>query len=338
MSSIKSIIVIGASAGGLQAITALLEKIPAKLNLAIFVVLHVSRSSQADILVRHLQKKTSYTCSLPENGEKIEAGHVYIARPDFHMLLTPGIIRVIKGPHENRWRPSIDVLFRSAAASYNSKVTGIVLTGLLDDGTAGMSAIKRCGGTCIVQEPGEAEFPDMALNVLHRVEVDYRVPISDIGYILDDMNSKPETPETEVPEDIRIEADITEKMISDLEELKKIGEQSSFTCPDCGGTLFSIDKSPINRYRCFTGHVYTEELLLQKQVESLEESLWISIRKLEERKRLLEGSAHHVDESSGDEQEKHRLEKAGEMDDHIERLKSLLISLGKNDVGGIGYA
>jgi two-component system chemotaxis response regulator CheB len=337
MNQVKSIIVIGASAGGLPAISEVLQKIPENLDAAIFIVLHLSRNSIGSIIVQHLQKHTSFTCKLAEDAEVIEAKHIYIAPPDFHTLLIPGFVRVIKGPHENRWRPSIDVLFRSAAASYNAKVTGIILTGFLDDGTAGMFAIKRCGGTCIVQEPEEAEFADMPMNVLNHVEVDYRVPVSDIGYILDDMSSKPANPNVDVPEDIRIEAELTEKMISDIDQLKKLGTQSNYTCPDCGGTLFTLKKDAIPRYRCFTGHVYSEKVLLDKQSESLEDSLWVTVRKLEERKNLLNTSAQHLQQLNRPDLEADKLEKAKNLDAHIERLKTLIVSLGNTDLENTSY-
>lgn len=337
MDQVKSVIVVGASAGGLQAISRLLEKIPQTLDAAIFVVLHVSKESVPSVLVQHLQKFTAFSCSIAEDEEPIKAKHVYVAKPDFHTIVTPGKIRVIKGPHENRWRPSIDVLFRSAAVSYNSHTIGIILTGLLDDGTSGMWAIKRCGGVCIVQEPEEAEFSDMPKNVLNRVEVDYRVPIADIGYILDDMNSKPQNPEVNVPDDIRIEAELTEKMVSDIEELKKIGTQSNYTCPDCGGSLFMINQDTSHRYRCFTGHVYSEKLLLDKQSESLEESLWVSIRKLEERKSLFAAAARHLHNLNHFYLEAEDLEKAKNLDVHIEKLKALVISLGKTDLENTNF-
>ncbi len=337
MVPLKSIIVIGASAGGLQAISRVLQTINPALDTTVFVVLHVARNSNGGVLVQHLQKQTPFKCKIADDGEIIRSKHVYIARPDFQTLVTPKVIRVIKGPHENRWRPSIDVLFRSAAASFNSKTIGIILTGLLDDGTAGMSAIKRCGGICIVQEPEEAEFADMPTSVLNHVEVDYRVPIADIGYILDDMSTKPAHPDANVPEDIRIETELTEKMISDIDELKKLGTQSNYTCPDCGGSLFSMTHDPVHRYRCFTGHVYTEKLLLDKQSESLEESLWVSIRKLEERKNLLQTNAKHLHELNQPEMEADKNAKAEELNTHIERLKNLLISLGKTASGSIGY-
>lgn len=338
MDQVKSVIVVGASAGGLQAISELLEKIPENLDAAILVVLHLSRHSLSNVLVHHLQKRTVFTCSIPQNGERIQARHVYIAKPDFHMLVSADqTIHFIKGPHENRWRPSIDVLFRSAAVVFNSKAIGIILTGLLDDGTAGMMAIKKCGGICMVQEPDEAQFGDMPTNVLNHVEVDYRVPIADIGYILDDMKSKPEKPAAIVPEDIRTEAEITEKMVSSIDQLKKIGTQSDYTCPDCGGTLYVMKNENLHRYRCFTGHVYTEKLLLDKQSETLEESLWITIRRLEERRSLLQTTAQHLHELNQPELEAEKQNTADELNNYIEKLKALLISLSANSENNFMY-
>jgi two-component system chemotaxis response regulator CheB len=191
MDQLMSVIVVGASTGGVQAIGELLEKTPPTIKAAIFIVLHVSGQPTVPALAQYLQKKTSLKCSIAQDKEPIKEGHVYIAAPNFHTLVTSqGLIRVIKGSHENRWRPSIDVLFRSAASAYTSRVTGIILTGMLDDGVSGMWAIKQCGGTCIMQEPDEIQFWDMPVHVPDQVEVDYRVPIADIGCILDNMSSK----------------------------------------------------------------------------------------------------------------------------------------------------
>lgn len=338
MDEIKSVIVVGASAGGLQATSSLLETLPQNLDAAIFVVLHLSRHSTVNILVQHLQKRTNFTCIVPQNGEPVKAGHVYLAKPDFHMLVSADeTIHFIKGAHENRWRPSIDVLFRSIAVVFNFKAIGIVLTGLLDDGTAGMIAIKKCGGICIVQEPDEAQFGDMPTSVLNHVEVDYRVPISDMGYILDDMKTKPEKPEAGVPEDLRIEAEITEKMVSSIDQLKLIGTQSEYTCPDCGGSLFMLKQDGLHRYRCFTGHVYTEKLLLDKQSETLEESLWITIRKLEERRKLVQSAAQHFHELTMPNEEAEKQNAANDLVAHIEKLKALLVSLSTNGPNNFGY-
>ncbi|RYY28045.1 MAG: chemotaxis protein CheB [Sphingobacteriaceae bacterium] len=234
---IKYIIVIGASAGGFTAITELVSRLPPKLPTAIFIVLHLAQTSSAEVICRHLAKSTTYECRVAKNDEPILAGKIYIAPPDYHLLLTKHHLRLRKGAHENRYRPAIDVLFRSAAAHFDSRVIGIILSGLLDDGTSGMSAIKRSGGTCIVQEPQEADYADMPMSVLSSVEVDYRVAVAEMGYVIDELFNRPFKTDGSIPEDVLLEAEITERMVSSIDEMPKLGRHSNFTCPDCGGGL-----------------------------------------------------------------------------------------------------
>ncbi|MGN6180777.1 MAG: chemotaxis protein CheB [Mucilaginibacter sp.] len=327
MEAPSHIIVVGASAGGLKAISALLAAITNLSDMAVFVVLHVSKNSSGIVITGLLQKNTSLTCHLAQNAQAITAGSVYIAPPECHMVIKHSHIWLVKGPAENRLRPSIDVLFRSAAITYNSKVTGIILSGLSNDGTAGMASIKRCGGLCIVQEPDEAEFEDMPTNVLQQVEVDYQVPIADIGYILDDLFSKPPRPSVTVPDDIVIEANMTENMTSNTDDLEKIGTRSNYTCPECSGSLWMIDKDPIKRYRCFTGHMFTKELLMNEQSEQVEESLWASIRMMEEKKHLLLTTAHNYELIYNNTMAQNKFSEAATIEKHISQLKMLIDTL-----------
>jgi two-component system chemotaxis response regulator CheB len=318
---VKKIIVIGASAGGFKALTQLIQNVPADIPVAICVVIHLAENSLATVLIKHLEKHTSFRCRIPKDNERIEEGHLYLAPPDYHMLIKPGVIKLVRGAQENRWRPSIDVLFRSAAVAYNSRLIGIVLSGMLDDGTSGMSVIKRCGGVCIVQEPSEAEFNDMPVNVLNHVEVDYRIPVADIGYIIADVVSMP-VADHEIPGDIQIEADITERMVSSITEMASIGEHSNYACPDCGGNLWELKDKKVSRYRCHTGHTYTEDLLLKIQNEKIEESIWVSIRMLEERRNLLVNIAN-TETTSKHLKERYK-ERSDYLDNHIKALKKLL--------------
>lgn len=327
----KRIVVIGASAGGLKAVTELVDNFPGKEEAAVFLVLHVAKHSMGEVIAKHIQKHTSFNCEIARDNEKIRAGNFYIAAPDHHMILKKDRIIVNNGPRENRWRPSIDVLFRSAAVAFNSKVIGIILSGLLDDGTSGMAAIKKSGGICIVQEPMEAEFADMPVNVLNNVDVDYRVPLSDMGYVLQDLFSKPILPEAEVPRDIRIEAGITERMSSSMEDLANIATHSVFTCPDCGGGLWRINDEKINRYRCHTGHVFTEKVMLQMQSESIEETLWVAIRMLEERRHLLLSIDPRLSGTPDAPEDGGRRSRAEQLQVHIERLKAVLQSISMSE-------
>jgi two-component system chemotaxis response regulator CheB len=320
---IKKVIVIGASAGGIKATVTLLEKIPKDLPIALFVVIHLAKISMPEIILQQLQKATTYKCRIPGNEEPIEAGYLYLAPADKHLLIDKTTVRIIMGAHENRWRPSVDVLFRSAAASYDSRVIGIVLSGMMDDGTSGMSAIERCGGTCIVQEPQEAEYANMPQSVLNNVREAHQVLVADMGYIIDDAIARPPH-HLPIPPDVKLEAEITARMISSIPEMNQLGEHSDLSCPDCGGRLWKMNNEPLPRYRCHTGHVYAESLLLQKQSEALEESIWVSIRMMEERRNMLLNM--HASENRINTDVASR---AQELAVHIERLKDLLTSLGK---------
>jgi two-component system chemotaxis response regulator CheB len=194
---------------------------------------------------------------------------------------------------------------------------------MMDDGTSGMSAIERCGGTCIVQEPQEAEYADMPLNVLNNVKAVHQVLIADMGYIIDDAIAKP-VQHLPIPPDVKLEAEITARMISSIPEMNQLGDYSDLSCPDCGGRLWKMHNEKIPRYRCHTGHVYLEPLLFEKQSEALEESIWISIRMMEERRNMLLKMKASGSKMNGD-----LSIRAEELAVHIERLKDLLTSLGK---------
>jgi two-component system chemotaxis response regulator CheB len=317
-----NIIVIGASAGGFAAVSKLLSSVNADLNAAIFIVVHISRNSDADIICKMLQKHSTLKCKVAVDGEAITSGHIYVASADHHMLLEEGRILVQKGAYENHYRPSIDVLFRSAAATYGACVIGIILTGMLDDGTSGMYAIKRSGGTCIVQHPEDAEFPNMPYSVINNMEVDYILPVADMGPQLINLLMNRSCAKGEIPNDVRVEADITRRMSSDPEDLKKLGPATDLTCPDCGGTLNKIENDAIPRFRCFTGHVFTGACLEDLQLTSLEESIWTAIRMMEERRNLLSS----IHDSSG-----RKIERAEQLGVHIGRLKAMLQTINKAD-------
>jgi two-component system chemotaxis response regulator CheB len=320
----KLIVTIGASAGGLHSVVELCAQLSADINAAVFVVLHLTKLSSRDVLTYRLQKNTSFTCKMAEHNDTIKQGYVYIAVPDKHLLVKKNKIILGEGPTENRWRPSIDVLFRSAAAAYDSKAIGIILTGLMQDGTSGMLAIKRCGGTCIVQDPNEAEYPDMPLAVLNNMEVDYCVPLIQMGAILQEKSRNGVYGSHVIPEDIRVEAEIAERVALGIKTVKAIGNQSTFTCPDCGGILFEMNSDGITRYRCHTGHVYNQLELSKKQNEALENTLWVALRMLEERKSLLEKMSKEEESKGWNISAANKKERAAELSEHIGRLKKFL--------------
>ncbi|HEX8270708.1 MAG TPA: chemotaxis protein CheB [Flavobacterium sp.] len=327
MQDFRNLIVIGASAGGIPAITKVLSGFSDKIDAAILVVLHVSRKSDSNVLATIFQKHTSLQCGIATDGTKVRKGHVYVAPPEHQLMIKENFLVVSTGTHENKYRPSIDVLFRSAAVTYGNRTIGIVLTGLLEDGTSGMSAIKRSGGICIIQDPSEAQYSDMPRSVRNKIKVDHQARLDDIPGIVLSVISAPLPPETEIPTELRIEADITEKMMSSIDDLKKIADHSDFVCPDCGGGLWAVKNDPLHRYRCHTGHVYTERLLHDIQDDNIEESIWISIRMLEEKRNLLLLMSQHENEDGEQEISAGYRKRVNETTRHINTLKSFLAKL-----------
>ena len=324
---IRNIIVIGASAGGISAVSKLLSTLPHDIDAAIFIVIHLSRDANPLTVLSILNRHSNVSVQIPENNTPIAKGKAYLAPIDAHMVITKGTISITKGAKENYWRPAIDVLFRTAAAAYDSCVTGIILTGLLDDGTSGMIAIKEAGGKCIVQEPDEAEFADMPTSVINNIDVDYRVPLVDMGFILSDIYTREACEPSSVSEKLKKESEITIRMVSGYEQTSELGEATALTCPDCGGVLTKIEEQANIRYRCFTGHSFTDHVLQQKYIEKTEETLWVAIRMMEERRNFILTNRLKLEQPVSLAQDQTR--RASELKDHIERLKGMLELVSK---------
>jgi two-component system, chemotaxis family, protein-glutamate methylesterase/glutaminase len=324
-SSPKFVVVIGTSAGGIRALEELIVQLTPDMDAAFFIVLHLSRKGVGDVLFHRLQQRSPLPCKVGEDKEPVKKGVIYIAPPDEHMLLAEDHIIIGKGAHENRWRPSINNLFRTAAATYNSRVIGIILTGLLDDGTAGMAAIKRCGGTTIVQDPNEADHPDMPLSVLENVQVDHSESLSNMGILLTEIINRTAPQEVEVPYDIIQETRIDLRVSTRIENLSQF-EKSNINCPDCGGGLYITQKEHPAHYRCHVGHSYTDRELLIRVSEVMESTFWTSLRMMEERRTLLL-KLYQSDMDKGYTKGANRhLERAQEMEVHINNLKQILFN------------
>lgn len=323
---INHIIVVGASAGGLAAVEKLLASTPNSIDAAMFIVVHLSKNARQDNIRKILNRDSNWPIILPKDGTKIEVGKAYLAPIDCHLMLSQGEIKVSGGAMENHYRPSIDVLFRTAAAAYSSCVIGIILSGLLDDGASGMAAIKSAGGICIVQDPEEADYAEMAVNVLKQTEVDYQVPLADIGYILSDIASRGDCLPATIPERLKHEAQITMRMASNYADTDKLGSPTMFTCPDCGGMLTKMSEEGIPRYRCYTGHVFNEQFLEEQYLQKTEETLWVAMRMMEERKNFLGSLERRLGMNAPSSKE--RAERVTELDTHITRLKDILANFG----------
>jgi two-component system chemotaxis response regulator CheB len=230
----RDIVVIGASAGGFDALRVLLAGLPPDLPAAVFIVLHIGEESR---LASVLDQASSLPVKRAIHGERFEHGHAYVAAPGKHLLLHDAHVLLRRGPREVLARPAIDPLFRSAAASFTTRVIGVVLSGALSDGTAGLRAIKRCGGLAVVQDPREAIVPDMPHNALRHVEVDHVLPVQHIGPLLGALTRERAEPAPEVPLDIRLEAAIAAQELADMRVDDMLGTPSRFTCPECHGAL-----------------------------------------------------------------------------------------------------
>ncbi len=314
------IIVIGASAGGVNALQQLLAPLPAKLPASIFITTHLSsdgRSYLPDIL----QRATGLTVVPAQDQQTIAPGHIYVAVPDCHLLVHRGYIRVLRGPRENRHRPAIDPMFRSAARNYGPRVVGIVLTGLRDDGAAGLLAIHRANGTTIVQDPSDAEFGDMPRAAMHYAEPDHVATLAEIPELLVKLVGA-EAPATATPvsKDLKYETDIMESNMNSVRDDERPGEPSSYVCPECSGTLYEIKDGDMLRFRCRVGHAYSPESVVEAKSEATEAALWAALRSLEESAHL---SRRLADRVSTDLRGRF-LEEASSKEQHASLLRDIL--------------
>lgn len=288
------IIVVGASAGGVEALEQLIRNLPPSLPAAIFVVLHIPShgpSLLSSILNRSIKKQhktqSLLTAVHPQDGAEIQHNHIYVAPPDQHILIKKGCIHLARGPKENSHRPAVDPLFRTAARTYGQRVVGVVLSGTLDDGTAGLAAIKQQGGIAIAQDPQEALYSGMPRSAIENVAVDHILPVSKIASVLVELANKPIAAEQEsVSRDMAIEADMAELELGAMQNLDRPGKPSAFGCPECGGVLWELNEGNLIRFRCRTGHAYSVNTLFAEQSEALEEALWNALRALEEKAAL----------------------------------------------------
>lgn len=280
----RDIVLIGASAGGVEALSAIVAGFPADLPAAVFVVLHVSRGRS--VLPEILTRAGRLLAVHPKDGDRIHYGRVYVAPPDHHLTIDGDVVRITHGPSENGVRPALDPLFRSAARTFGSRVIAVVATGSLDDGTAGMAAVKAAGGTAIVQDPEEAFAPSMPRSVMAAIAVDHVLPLAAIALKVVSL-VRPAAPATAAlvgPRVTAVDRDDTQRLAVDAPD--RSGQVSVFTCPECGGILWEADEQGLLQFRCRVGHAYSAESMLAAQVDSVDRALWTALRALEERAAL----------------------------------------------------
>ena len=288
----RDLIVVGASAGGVQALTELLRGLPADLPAAVFVVVHTAPGNPG-ILPRILDRAGPLPCAHATDGERVRHGQVFVAPPDHHLLIKHAgrgkgaragfTVRVVRGPKENGFRPAVDPLFRTAARVGGPRAVGVVLSGSLDDGTEGLMLIKKCGGTALVQDPAEATFPGMPASAVANVDVDQVLPVAAMPAVLMQLATEPLSEGASLmPAGNGEESDVAEIGDNSLAAGDLPGPPSGFTCPECSGALWELRAGKLMKFRCHVGHAYSTEGILAEHTRNLEASLWTALRALEE--------------------------------------------------------
>ena len=326
MTHANQIVVVGASAGGIEALRSLVSALPATFPTPICVVLHIAPESPG-VLHEILSRAGPLVATNAVSGELLRAGRIYVAPPDCHLVIEPGKVCVTKGPKENRFRPAIDPLFRSAAQVYGPGVIGVVLTGSLDDGSGGLWAVKQLGGTAIVQDPAEALYPDMPRNAMRHVNVDHVVRLAEVAPLLVRLTAGPVQARTPgpIPPHVSTEVKIAMEQNPIDAGLEGIGEPSRFACPECHGVLLRIKDGANARFRCHTGHAYSGASLIAAVNEQIEGSLWTSIRALEEGQLLLCEMAVHLEATNSPHADELRA-RADEAKRHSDALRRIVTS------------
>ena len=321
----RDVVVIGGSAGAMQPLRRLMADVPADFPGSIFVVLHIGATSH---LVDILTRDSRLPVRAARSGDPIRPGHIYVAVPGVHLLVHNSHVLLRRGPRENSSRPAIDPLFRSAACAFGSRVVGVVLSGALSDGAAGLAAIKQCGGTTIVQDPAEATIPDMPANALRQVEIDHVAPAETIAVLLTALSRQPAGPTPDIPRRVWLEAAIAAQEASGMALEDELGQLSRFTCPECHGALWEIEGDRLLRFRCHVGHAYNADTMLAAQELSVEETLWTLLRTHRERgalaRRMAEQERSHSNERLADD----LMRRAADYDEDAQTIGRLLRDRG----------
>jgi two-component system, chemotaxis family, protein-glutamate methylesterase/glutaminase len=290
----RDIVLVGASAGGVEALGRMVASLPEDLPAAVLVVLHVPAEGTS-LLPSILSRQGPLPASHARHREPLLHGRIYVAPPNRHVLLHDQHVSLSRGPRENGHRPAVDPLFRSAARAAGPRAIGVVLSGALDDGTAGLAAIKAQGGLTVAQEPEDALYPAMPANAIEKVGVDHVVPAAALGELLARLTKEPVGDAPPVNDGTQVEVEILEMAAGDAEG-RRPGRPSGFSCPDCNGVLWEIDEDEVFRFRCRVGHAWSPESLLAQQNDGIEAALWIALRSLEERGALSRRLARAAEE------------------------------------------
>jgi two-component system chemotaxis response regulator CheB len=317
-------VVIGASAGGVEAISRVVSDLPRDLHASVLVVLHISRgrSYLPEILTRAGRLPACH----PEDGQTLEYGRIYVAPPDHHIIVESGKVRVAHSASENGVRPAVDPLVRSAARVYGGRVIGVILTGTLDDGTAGIAAVREAGGVTIVQDPEEALAPGMPRSAIASGKVDHVVALRDIAMLIGALveeDAPSRLPSGEHPHLRPMEPDLAAMPLA-VRGTDRPGIPSVFSCPECHGTLWESDEHGVLRFRCRVGHVYSPESMIAAQTDEVDRALWVALRTLEERAAMSYRLAERGRERNQRWVDQAFTQRARETEEEMRRIRDLL--------------
>ena len=321
------IVAIGASAGGVEALRALFTHLPADTAAAFLVVLHIPPSAPSH-LEQVLGRCTAMPVSTPDEGDMLQPDHVYVASADLHLTVREGRICQNRGPKESRARPSVDVLFRSVALAWGAHTIGVVLSGMLDDGTAGAWSIKEHAGIVMVQDPSGAMYPSMPSSAMAHVAVDFVGSAEELAAEIGRRvatSAQPEPEATAMSSIHRTETLIAEGGNALQLGVMDLGRPSRYTCPDCHGVLVQITEGSIVRYRCHTGHAFSLLALLAEVSESIDQGLWVTIRAIEERVMLLRQMAELAAEQGHRDKAADAARAADDTELRIQGLRDLVV-------------
>jgi two-component system, chemotaxis family, protein-glutamate methylesterase/glutaminase len=291
----RDIVVIGGSAGSHAVLRQIVADLPADIPASIFITTHIPTHS-AGYLADALAKAGQVPVVEAADGQPIERGRVYVAVPDHHLLVVDGTVRLGSGPRENMTRPAIDPLFRSAALSYGPRTVGVVLSGMLNDGASGLTAIKACGGTAVVQHPLDAQSDQMPLAALEVVQADEVAPASQLGSVINKIVGTDAGQASDPPHGLELEVEIAAGVRLGAENLRRIADPSAISCPDCQGVLSEVRGEQPLRYRCQIGHAMTAEVLASR-ADHVDEAMRVALRMMEERVTLVTRMARDARET-----------------------------------------
>jgi two-component system, chemotaxis family, protein-glutamate methylesterase/glutaminase len=323
--STHDVIVIGTSAGGVDALQAIARGLPGDLPAAVLVVMHQSPQGPY-LLPAILRKAGPLEVAETVDGASIERGKIYVAPPDHHLLVKGDCISLVRGPKENRSRPAIDPLFRTAAAAYGPRVVGVILTGMLDDGTAGLSAVKERGGIAVVQDPEDARYPSMPKSALRYVGSDFTLPLLEIAPLLARLVREPMKTPAPLPVSrlIEIESRFVEMEAMKMQDMEEIGSHAGVSCPECHGPIWKIKDGTLQRYRCHVGHAYTAQAMAEGQIEAQEIHLWQALRLMKERVSLIWEMRSHAESDHRNDDVAFFEAKVRQLQKNIDRLQAMI--------------